>query len=91
MTIKDVNIQTSGQSSFGISLRNTSNVTIKDSDIEGDNTGAGRLMVGIKDIFGNSTGTAVLDNDISRASTGVQVYEGLDPEQLHPRHGLYRW
>jgi hypothetical protein len=77
VTIKDVNIQTSGRSSFGISLRNTSNVTIENSDIEGDNTGAGRLMVGIKDIFGNSTGTAVLNNNISRVSTGVQVYEGL--------------
>jgi hypothetical protein len=77
VTIKDVNVQTSGPSSFGISLRNTSNVTIENSDIEGDNSGAGRLMVGIKDIFGNSTGTAVLSNNISRVSTGVQVYEGL--------------
>ena len=77
VTIDDVHIETSGQSSFGISLRNTSNVTIENSDIEGENTGSGRLMVGIKDIYGNSTGTSVLDNDISRVSTGVQIFEGL--------------
>ena len=77
VTIKDVNVQTSGQSSFGISLRNTSNVTIENSDVEGRNTGAGRLMAGIKDIYGNSTGTSVLDNNISRVATGVQMDEGL--------------
>lgn len=77
VTIKDVRVEASGQSSFGISLRNTSNVTIEHSTIEGHNPGAGRLMVGIKDIFGNSTGTTVLDNDISRAATGVQIYQGL--------------
>jgi len=77
VTIKDVQVEAFGQSSFGISLRNTSNVTIENSTIEGFNAGAGRLMVGVKDIFGDSTGTSVLDNNISRVSTGVQIYQGL--------------
>lgn len=77
VTIKDVQVEASGQSSFGISLRHTSDVTIKDSTIEGENTGSGRLMVGVKDIYGDSTGTSVLDSDVSRAGTGVQIYQGL--------------
>lgn len=77
VTINDVNLQTSGQSSFGVSLRHTSNVTIENSDIEGENTGVGRLMAGVKDIYGDSTGTDVLASNISRVSTGVQIGEGL--------------
>jgi hypothetical protein len=77
VTIKDVQVEAFGQSSFGISLRNTSDVTIEHSTIEGVNAGDGRLMVGIKDIYGHSTGTSVLDNNISRTETGVQIYQGL--------------
>ena len=77
VTVRDVEVEASGQSSFGISLRHTSDVTIEDSTIEGDNTGNGRLMVGIKDIFGDATRTSVLDNNIMRAATGVQIYQGL--------------
>jgi Right handed beta helix region len=77
VTVKDVEVEASGQSSFGISLRHTRDVTIENSTIEGDNTGNGRLMVGIKDIFGDATGTSVLDNNIMRTATGVQIYQGL--------------
>lgn len=68
---------TIGGDTFGISLRHTHNVTIRNSEISGRDTGQGRLMVGIKDIYGDSTGTQVLGNDISRTATGVQVYGGL--------------
>ena len=77
VTVKNVQVVTSGQSSFGISVRHTSGVTIENSTISGVNAGAGRVMVGIKDIYNDSTGLAVLNNDISAASTGVQMESGL--------------
>jgi hypothetical protein len=77
VTIKDVQVEAGGANSFGITLRHTSGVTIEDSTIEGENTGTGRLMVGVKDVYGDSTGLRVLDNNISRVSTGVQVAAGL--------------
>jgi hypothetical protein len=77
VTIKYDKIEGWGQSSFGISLRHTSNVTIESNDIQGINNGDGRLMVGIKDIYGDSTGTQILYNNIYMTSTGIQVAEGL--------------
>jgi len=77
VTVRDVRVLSSGRSSFGVSVRSARNVTIEDSTISGANTGAGRLMVGVKDIFGDSTGLRVLDNNISRTGTGVQMESGL--------------
>ena len=77
VTIKDVQVETSGQSSFGISLRHTRNVTIINSNIEGEDEGSRRLMVGVKDVYGDSVGTSVLNNNIARTGTGVQIFEGL--------------
>jgi hypothetical protein len=34
-------------------------------------------MDGIKDVYGNVTGTRILDNNILQSSTGVQIYQGL--------------
>jgi len=76
VTIKDVAITVNGNA-FGVSLRHTSNVTVENSDISGGDSGSNRLMVGVKDIYGDSTGTQVLNNNIWYTSTGVQVYEGL--------------
>jgi hypothetical protein len=84
VTISHDRIVNSGQSSFGISLRHTRNVTIEDSDIYGPNDGSGRLMVGIKDVYGDSTGTSILRNNIWHASTGVQTGEGvIEGNYLH--------
>jgi hypothetical protein len=77
VVIRNVRLTSSGQSSFGISIRHTSNVTIEDSTISGLNAGRGRLMVGIKDTYGNSTGLRMLDNNIFLTGTGVQVESGL--------------
>lgn len=77
VTIRDVKIVASGQNSIGIGLQNADDVTVEDSTIEGTNTGSGRLMDGIKDIYGNVTGTRILDNNILQSSTGVQIYQGL--------------
>jgi hypothetical protein len=41
------------------------------------NAGDGRLMVGVKDIYGDSTGTVVQNNNISMVENGVQMSEGL--------------
>ena len=52
-------------------------MTIEDSTISGRNTRRGRMMTGIKDIFGDSTGVRVLYDDISKFETGVQAETGL--------------
>ena len=77
VTINDVQVVASGASSMGISLRHTSNVTIENSTIAGVDAASGRLMVGVKDVYGDATGTQVLDNNIYQATTGVQIYQGL--------------
>jgi len=76
VTIRNVQITTGGED-FGISLRHTKNVTIENVEISGRDAGSGRLMVGIKDIYGDAQGTQVLRSDIARTSTGVQIYAGL--------------
>jgi phage baseplate assembly protein gpV len=76
VTIKDDQITLDGNG-FGVSLRHTSNVTVEDNDISGGDAGSNRLMVGVKDIYGDSTGTQVLGNNIWYTSTGIQIYAGL--------------
>jgi hypothetical protein len=77
VTVRDVKVVASGQNSVGIGLVNADDVTVEDSTIKGTNTGSGRLMAGIKDIYGNATGSRILNNNILQASTGVQIYQGL--------------
>ncbi|HEY5989371.1 MAG TPA: right-handed parallel beta-helix repeat-containing protein [Streptosporangiaceae bacterium] len=77
VTINNVKVVNSGQSSFGISLRHTRNVTIQNSTISGLNADSGRLMVGVKDVYGDASGTVVKNNDIYFTSTGVQLSAGL--------------
>lgn len=76
VTIRNVRL-TAGGEGFGISLRHTKNVTIEDVEIAGRDAGAGRLMVAIKDIYGDAQGTQVLRTDIGNTGTGVQIYAGL--------------
>jgi hypothetical protein len=76
VTVRNVRLDVSGES-FGIALRHTANVTIEDTDITSPSAGAGRLLVGIKDIYGDSTGLQVLRTDISHTGTGIQVESGL--------------
>ena len=77
VTIRDVKIVTSGQNSVGIGLENADDVTVEDSTIKGTNTGSGRLMDGIKDVYGDASGSRILGNNILEASTGIQIYQGL--------------
>lgn len=76
VNLRNLRITTSGDG-FGVSLRHANNVVIEDSEILGGDTSTNRLMVAIKDIYGDSQGTQVLRNNISHASTGVQMDRGL--------------
>ncbi len=77
VTIRNSKITVRGEG-WGIAARHTSNLVVKNNDISGpDNSGPGRLMVGLKDIYGDSVGMQVLANDIWNTSTGVQIESGL--------------
>jgi hypothetical protein len=76
VTIKDVQVTQAGNN-FGIDLRHTHNVTIENSDISSPYADSRRLMVGVKDVYGDSTGTKILANNIWHTATGVQIGEGL--------------
>ena len=75
VTVRNVRVIESGEG-FGISLRHAQNVTIEDSEIFSP-AGSTRLMVGIKDIYGDSYGTQILRTDIHNTSTGIQIDQGL--------------
>jgi hypothetical protein len=75
VTITDDRVVTGGF--FGISLRNTAGVTIEHSTISGLNATSGRVAYAIDDIYENSTGLVIKDDNISHFSHGVQVSSGL--------------
>jgi hypothetical protein len=77
VTIENDLITSSGQTSYGVTLRHTTNVTIENNTITGLDASTGRLMVGVKDIYGDSTGLQVLGNNIADTGTGIQAEQGL--------------
>jgi phage baseplate assembly protein gpV len=69
---------TVGGDDFGVALRHTKNAVVSHNTITGlAASGSGRLMNGVKDIYGDATGTQVLGNNIARTATGVQMDGGL--------------
>jgi hypothetical protein len=68
-------LSTLGGENFGIALRHANNTTISWSQI-GPPIGSTRLMVGIKDIYGDSLGTRIYRNEITNTSTGIQIEQG---------------
>lgn len=76
VTISDVRIIVGGDT-FGVSVRHTNGVTIQHSEIAGTDTGGGRLLVSIKDIYGDSANMRVLANNMYFVSTAVQLDAGL--------------
>jgi hypothetical protein len=68
-------LSTLGGENFGIALRHANHTTISWSQI-GPPPGATRLMVGIKDIYGDALGTRVTRSEITNTSTGVQLEQG---------------
>ena len=96
VTVQDVRVVTGGY--FGISLSHTTGVTIEDSTISGQNSTTGRVGSAIDDVYGDSTGIVIRNNDISLFKTGVQVSNGLiignyihDPGYIKGDHtnGIY--
>jgi Right handed beta helix region len=96
VTVKDVQVSTSGN--FGISLTHTTDVTIENSTIAGLNATAGRVSYGIDDVYGDSAGMTIKDNNISYFRTGMQISTGLiqgnylhDPGYISGDHtnGIY--
>ena len=75
ITVTNVRVLVDGES-WGIGLQHATNATISNCQI-GIPGGTPRLMVGIKDIYGDSSGTQILRNNVTNTSTGIQVYEGL--------------
>lgn len=61
---------------WGVGLLHTTGTTIEYCEIA-PLVADTRLEVGIKDVYGDSSGTTVQYNDIQGASTGIQTHEGL--------------
>jgi hypothetical protein len=75
VTVRDIRVVTGGY--FGISLRHVAGVTIEGSTISGRNQAGGRVNAAIGDVYGDSTGIVIENNNISRFRTGIQVSTGL--------------
>jgi Right handed beta helix region len=96
VTINNDKITTGG--SYGISLRHTANVTVENSTVSGLNATTGRVDSAVADLYGDSTGMVIKNNNITAFRTGVQVSSGLvtgnyihDPGYLDGDHtnGIY--
>jgi hypothetical protein len=96
VTVQDVQVVTGGY--FGISLRHTAGVTIENSTISGQNLTSGRIDSAVDDVYGDSTGIVIRNDNISHFRTGVQISTGLiadnyihDPGYIRGDHtnGIY--
>ena len=75
VTVKNVQVVTGGN--FGISLTHTTGVTVENSTISGQNATTGRVGSGIDDVYGDSTGMVIKNNNISYFKTGIQISTGV--------------
>jgi hypothetical protein len=75
VTVKNVQVVTNGN--FGIALAHTKGVTIENSTISGQNSTSGRVNSAIDDVYGDSTGMVIKNNNISNFRTAVQISTGL--------------
>jgi hypothetical protein len=74
VTIKDSHIVTVG--TFGISLRHAAGSVIENSTISGRGPTLGRLDAGIMDLYGDSAGLVIKNNNIQYARTALLVDTG---------------
>jgi hypothetical protein len=74
VTIEDVRVTASG--AFAVSFRHTSNDTIEHSTISGADSGAGRVNATVADVYGDSTGLTIKDNNIYWFRSAVQLQSG---------------
>ena len=77
VTVEDTKVVHAGDG-WAIGLYSgVQNAAIQDSTITGTtDTGPNRTEVGLKDIYGNATGTEIVRDDFSDASTSVQISNG---------------
>lgn len=73
VTVRNVRIVNNG-ADWGIGLMHTRHATVQNVEILPSSS---RLEVGVKDVYGDATGTRVLRTEIARTTTGVQTHEGL--------------
>ena len=70
VTVRDVQ-------AWGIGLRHTTDVTIEDSTIKGENATSGRVNQAIGDVYDDSTGIVIKDDNISNFRVAIQARTGL--------------
>ena len=75
VTINDDSI--SAANYWGVALRHTTGVTVENSTISGQNTTTGEVGSAIDDVYGDSTGMTIKNNNISAFKTAIQVSTGL--------------
>lgn len=73
VTIRNVRIVNDGDA-WAIGMRRAANTTITDTEILPKSA---RLEVGIKDVYGDATGTKITRTEIARTATGIQTAQGL--------------
>ena len=76
VTISDNRIIVGGDT-FGVSVRHANNVTVSYNEIAGTNNSSGRILVCVKDIYGDTANMSVLANNLYYTSTAVQLDAGL--------------
>jgi len=69
----------------GISVRHATGLTVQDSAITGVNTTTGRMLAGVKDMYGDSTGLAVLRNQHLPGRNRRPARIRPRRRQLHPQ------
>jgi hypothetical protein len=74
VTINNSRVVTSG--TFGISIRHTAGVTVENSTISGTNATSGRVNSAISDVYGDSTGMTIKNNNITEFRSAVQLTAG---------------
>jgi hypothetical protein len=74
VTINDDQVLTAGN--FGITIRHTAGVTIENSTVSGLNKTSGRVNDAIDDIYSDSTGLAIKNNNVANWRIGVNVAGG---------------
>ena len=81
VTIRNSRITLGGET-MGISIRHAKNTLVEDTTVRSD--GKDRLMVGVKDVYGDASGTVLRRVDVSGASTAIQMDEGiLEDSYIH--------
>ncbi|MBA8792697.1 hypothetical protein FHX74_000291 [Friedmanniella endophytica] len=82
VTIENSSITVGGES-FGVAVRHADDLRLDHVEIKPPST-ADRLLVGVKDIYGDSNGTTIVDSEISGVSTGIQIGGGtIEDNYIH--------